>query len=110
MESEGESGVGGVSGWFSLGWCPNLLSFVKLNSPLLGVAQCLINTRDFPDFFFFLVFLAISWATPAVYGDSQDRGPNGAVAASLHQSHSNAGSEPSVTYTTAHGNTGSLTH
>jgi len=36
----------------------------------------------------------ISWAAPAAYGDSQARGLIGAVAASLRQSHSNAGSEP----------------
>ena len=36
---------------------------------------------------------AISWATPAAYGGSQARGPIGAVATGLRQSHSNAGSE-----------------
>ena len=36
---------------------------------------------------------AISWAAPAAYGGSQARGPIGAVAAGLRQSHSNAGSE-----------------
>ena len=41
--------------------------------------------------FFFFVF---SRATPMAYGGSQARGPIGAVAASLHHSHSNAGSEP----------------
>jgi len=50
-------------------------------------------------FFFFVclfvfVFFAISWAAPTAYGGSQARGLIGAVAASLHQSHSNAGSEP----------------
>ena len=35
-----------------------------------------------------------SWAAPAAHGDSQARGPIGAVATSLRQSHSNAGSEP----------------
>ena len=51
-------------------------------------------------FFFFFVFLsfvvvvvAISWAAPAAYEDSQARGPIRAVATSLHQSHSNAASE-----------------
>ena len=43
---------------------------------------------------FFFVFLLFLWAAPAAYGGSQDRGPIGAVAASLRQSHSNAGSEP----------------
>ena len=36
---------------------------------------------------------AISWAAPAAYGGSQARGLIGAVAAGLHQSHSNVGSE-----------------
>eukprot|EP00108_Taenia_solium_P006331 TsM_001148800 transcript=TsM_001148800 gene=TsM_001148800 len=31
---------------------------------------------------------------PMAYGGSQARGPIGAVATSLHQSHSNSGSEP----------------
>ena len=47
--------------------------------------------------FFFLVVVvvvAISWAAPVAYGGSQARVPIGAVAASLRQSHSNAGSEP----------------
>ena len=45
-------------------------------------------------FFFFFCLFAISWAAPAAYGVSQARGLIGAVAASLRQSHSNAGSEP----------------
>ena len=43
--------------------------------------------------FFFCLF-AISWAAPVAYGGSQARGLIGAAATSLHQSHSNAGSEP----------------
>ena len=43
-------------------------------------------------FFFFCLF-AFSWAVPMAYGGSQARGLIRAVAASLHQSHSNAGSE-----------------
>ena len=39
-------------------------------------------------FFFFLM------ATPLAYGSSQARGWNGAAAAGLHHSHSNAGCEP----------------
>ena len=44
--------------------------------------------------FVVVVVVAISWAAPAAYGGSQARGRIGAAAASLHQSHSNAGSEP----------------
>ena len=47
---------------------------------------CLFN-------FFFFVF-AISWATSAAYGGSQAGGLVRAVAAGLHQSHSNSESEP----------------
>ena len=43
--------------------------------------------------FYLFVFLAISWAAPVAYGGSQARGRIGAVATSLHHSHSNAGSE-----------------
>ena len=51
-------------------------------------------------------------ATPAAYGGSQARGPIRAIAAGLHQSHSNTRSKPRLqpTYTTAHGDAGSLTH
>ena len=43
-----------------------------------------------------VVIVAISWAAPAAYGGSQARGPIGAVAPGLCQSHSNVGSEPSL--------------
>ena len=44
---------------------------------------------------FFFVFLFLSFrATPMAYGDSQARGPIGAIAASLHYGHSNARSKP----------------
>ena len=44
------------------------------------------------------------------YGSSQARGLIGAIAAGLYHSHSNARSKSSLTYTTAHGNDGSLPH
>ena len=44
--------------------------------------------------FVVVVVVAISWAAPVAYGGSQARGPIGAVATGLRQSHSNAGSEP----------------
>ena len=44
------------------------------------------------NFFFFWSFFAFR-AAPSAYGGSQARGLIGAVAASLYQSHSNAGSE-----------------
>ena len=46
-----------------------------------------------PGFIFFFFFFGISWAAPTAYGGSQARGRIGAVATSLRQNHSNAGSE-----------------
>jgi len=50
--------------------------------------------------YFFVLFCfclcAFSRAASAAYGDSQARGPIEAVATGLCQSHSNAGSEPSL--------------
>ena len=58
-------------------------------------------------FFFFCPFKAAS----AAYGGSQARGQIGTAAAGLHHSHSNTRYQAtSVTYTTAHHNTGCLTH
>ena len=59
---------------------------------------------------FFLSFLRL---LPMASGGSQARGLIRDVATGLRQSHSNMGSElraVSATYTTAHGNNGSLTH
>ena len=44
-------------------------------------------------FFFFLVFVCGWVGAPVAYGVSQTRGPIGAVAAGLHQSHSKGGSK-----------------
>ena len=64
-----------------------------------------------PVFVLFCFVFPLFRATLTACGGSQARGQIGAVAASLHHSHSNAGSEPHLqpTYTTAHGNGGSLT-
>jgi len=45
-------------------------------------------------FIYLFCLFAISWAAPAAYAGSHARGPIGAVATSLCQSHSNAGSKP----------------
>ena len=55
-------------------------------------------------FIYLCCLFALSRAAPEAYGGSQARGQIGAVAADLHQSHSY------TTYTTAHGNAGSLIH
>ena len=44
----------------------------------------------FLSFFFFFCPFVFSWAVPEAYGGSQARGLIGAVAAGLHQGHSNA--------------------
>ena len=44
--------------------------------------------------FFFLSFCYLFRAAPTAYGGSQARGQIGAVAASIHHSHSSAESEP----------------
>ena len=45
-------------------------------------------------FCFYFVFLPFLGLLPSAHGGSQARGRIGAVAASLHQSHSNPGSKP----------------
>ena len=49
-------------------------------------------------------------AAPEAHGGSQTRGRIRATAAGLHHSHSHAGSELCLTYTTAHGSARVLTH
>ena len=70
---------------------------------------CGVDSKSIFFFFFwsFCHFLGCSVA----YGGSQGKGGIGAVGTSLHHSHSNSGIRAvSATYTTAHGNAGSLTH
>ena len=64
-------------------------SWIRFRCAMRGTA-----VLPFLFFFFFFGLFAISWAAPTAYGGSQARGLNGAVATGLHQSHSNAGSEP----------------
>ena len=77
----------------------------------LGTRQVLFLSFVFLFFCFVLFCLfAFSRAAPEAYGGSQARDLIGAVVTGLHQSHSNAGSKTASTYTTGHGNAGSLTH
>ena len=46
--------------------------------------------------FFFFFFFCLFRATPMAHEGSQARGQTGAGAVSLHHSHSNTGSEPSL--------------
>ena len=54
---------------------------------------CLPPSYFFIFYFYLFIFFAISWAASEAYGDSQARSLIGAVATSLRQRHSNAGSE-----------------
>ena len=74
----------------------SVASFAKIFSHSVGCLSI---------FFVFGLFRAISKA----YGSFQGRGQIIPLAAGLQHSHSNAGSM-SATYTTTHGNTGSLIH
>ena len=60
-------------------------------------------------FFFFFFFFCLFRASPTAHGGSQARSRIGAIAASIHHSHSNVGFRAtSATYTTAHNNAGSF--
>ena len=62
-------------------------------------------------FFFFFVFLLFIWAAPTAYGGSQDRGSNRSCSHRPMPETQQCGIRAvSATYTTAHGNAGSLTH
>ena len=63
---------------------------------------------SFP-FFFFFFFCFIS-AVAATYGGFQARGRTGAIATGLNHSHNHTRSKLHTIYTTAHYNTGNLTH
>ena len=69
-------------------------SFIDLYATVQVSQQHFLKRKDclFPFFFFWS--LPFSWVTPTAYGGSQARGLIGAVAASLRQSHTNAGSKP----------------
>ena len=60
--------------------------------------------------FLFFVFLPFLGPFPVAYGGSQARGPIGAVAWPTPEPQQCGIRATSATYTTAHGNPGSLTH
>ena len=53
-----------------------------------------LTEHKFIHLFIYIFFLLFLWAAPMACGGSQARGQIRAVATSLRQSHSNAGSEP----------------
>ena len=78
---------------------------VRLDCPVC-FRGALVSAVLFIYLFIFGLF-AFSRATPSAHGGSQARGLIGAVAAGLHHSHSNGGSEPHLQTTpqlTAHNN------
>ena len=77
-----------------------------VNDALVNIRSFIVHKSLFSDHFLgrnletlddqirFFFFLDFSRAAPMAYGDSQARGRIRAVAAGLHHSHSNMGSEP----------------
>ena len=53
-----------------------------------------ITRKYIKQFYYLFIYLVFSRAARVAYEGSQARGPIGAVAATLRQSHSNTGSEP----------------
>ena len=102
----------------SLAYCDTTFAFCRVeqfsglqqSNTLLGAFLLYANKENLFFFFFSPRSFCLFRAAPVACGGSQTRGLIGAVAVSLHQSHSDARSEPHLTSTTAHGNTGSLTH
>jgi len=88
-----------------ISYLPGIVLYVMLCNVL-----CFLTFLFLEQFFVFFFFPF--GATPKAYGSSMARGQIRATTAGLHHSHrhSNTRSEPSVTYTTAHGNTASSTH
>ena len=58
------------------------------------LSQFAYTMKSFYYLFIYFCLFFFSRAAPAAYDGSQARGLMGAVAAGLHHSHSNAGSEP----------------
>ena len=79
---------------------PSSLSF-SAGAPKLAVGNPQRGTGFFKFNFIFCLF-AFSRAAPTPCGGSQGRGPIGAVAAGLSQSHSNTVSEPRLQPTPQH--------
>ena len=71
-------------------WSSFLCSIVGYHSSILFFSFFFLS---FFFLFFFFFFFCLFRAVPEAYGDSQARGRIGALAASLHHSHSNAQSE-----------------
>ena len=67
-----------------------------MNFSMLDLVPDVYYLSFFLSFFGLFVFFR---AAPTAYGVSQARGPIRAIAASLSQSHSNAGSEPHLQLT-----------
>ena len=73
-------------------WLTRLIVSVSNNSVTLTFAY-LLNSLQI---ILINLFIYLFRAAPAAYGGSQARGPVGAIATGLCQSHCNAGSEPQL--------------
>ena len=74
----------------------NLFSWYETMQHVLYISSyCIFNIRSvgMSSFYLFIYFLSFR-ATPTAHGGSQVRGPTGAVASLLRQSHSNTKSKP----------------
>ena len=101
LERKGEDGLSFVR------WRQATSDRRALHPGLNGVDSFLPFSLSLSLFLLSCLFMA----TPAAYRGSQARGLIGAIATGLRHSHSNAVVRAaSATYTTAHGNVGSLTH
>ena len=87
-----------LSIWSFMDHAFDIVSKKSLPNPRSQRVSPMFLSRSFILLLLLLLFclFAISRAAPVAYGDSQARGLSRAVAASLHHSHGNAGSEPSL--------------
>ena len=68
--------------------------FDSVEGPYCALVFIVLHLNSLSLELFFFGLSAFSRATPKAYGGFQARGPIGAIAVGLCQSHSNAGSEP----------------
>ena len=69
-------------------------NYKRENHSHICVFPNIITLKFLANFYFFYFLFCLFRDTPTAYGGSQARGRIRAAAASLHHSHSNAGSEP----------------
>ena len=92
--------------WLTRSWFPTKNFFPPLSSTVYSVHLLLQSKIQIISFFLFsflsffsFFFFCLFRAAPTAYEDPQARDLSGAVAAGLHQSHSNARSKPPLLLT-----------